>query len=131
MDRGIRHGVLILMLMAGASRLAAQNTEPPAEASSETIAKGKALFAGKGLCLACHGVEGRGGVGPVLADTIWLHGTGTYPEILARILAGVPEDSSVTGAVMPPRGGSALSDADVKLVAAYVWSLSRPRRESP
>ena len=28
------------------------------------------------------------------------------------------------GAIMPPKGGSAITDDQVKAVAAYVWTLS-------
>lgn len=32
----------------------------PMPATPETVAKGKALFEGKGLCYKCHGPEGKG-----------------------------------------------------------------------
>jgi cytochrome c5 len=41
-----------------------------------------------------------------------------------QILAGIDADSSKTGQIMPPKGGSAITEDDVKAVAAYVWSLS-------
>jgi len=40
------------------------------------------------------------------------------------IMSGVPSDKSSDGSVMPAKGGSSLSDEQVKAVAAYVWSLS-------
>jgi mono/diheme cytochrome c family protein len=45
-------------------------------------------------------------------------------EIVKQIMAGVAADKSTTGTVMPPKGGSGLTDVQVKAVAAYVWSLS-------
>ena len=32
----------------------------PVPATADNVAKGKALFEGKGYCFKCHGVEGRG-----------------------------------------------------------------------
>ena len=62
---------------------------------------------------------------PSLADTLWLHSKGEYDRILATILDGVPARESKSGIMMPPRGGSAISDVDARAVAAYIWSLSR------
>jgi len=97
----------------------------PAGVTAEMLVKGKELFQGAGLCMACHGVDGKGSVGPDLTDTTWLHHKGSYEEIVAQVIKGVPEEESKTGTPMPPRGGSALSDEQVRAVAAYVWSLSR------
>src|SRR5262245_42541071 len=36
------------------------------------LAEGQALF--RGLCSGCHGGAGRGGKGPDLTDTRWIHG---------------------------------------------------------
>ncbi len=94
------------------------------------IAKGKELFQGAGLCMACHGPDGKGSVGPDVTDTLWLHHKGSYEEIFAQIVRGIPGDESKSGTPMPPRGGSSLTDAELRAVAAYVWSLSR-RPPSP
>jgi mono/diheme cytochrome c family protein len=88
------------------------------------IEEGGKLFKGAGLCAACHGVSATGGVGPSLVDTVWLHSKGTFEEIARQITAGVPQAQAKSGMMMPPRGGSAISDAQVRAVAAYVWSLS-------
>ena len=123
--------ILLLLLPAA---MAAQSSPPaqplPAGVTADMIAKGKELFQGAGLCMACHGMDGKGSVGPDLSDTLWLHHKGSYEEITAQVIKGIPEDQSKSGAVMPPRGGSALSDAEIRAVAAYVWSLSR-RASSP
>jgi cytochrome c5 len=37
---------------------------------------------------------------------------------------GVPKEESKAGIPMPAKGGSSISDDDVKAVAAYVYSLS-------
>jgi mono/diheme cytochrome c family protein len=88
------------------------------------VAQGKKLFTGEGLCLACHGPDGKGGIGPNLTDKAWLHGKGEFAEIVARVIEGVGADSSKSGQIMPPRGGSSLSDEQVRAVSAYVWTLA-------
>ncbi|MEX0842789.1 MAG: cytochrome c, partial [Gemmatimonadota bacterium] len=75
----------------------------------------------------CHGPEGRGarGVGANLRDRVWWHSDGSYPALVRRIAEGVPrsEARNIFSAAMPPRGGSDISDADLRAVAAYVWSF--------
>ena len=91
------------------------------------IAKGKELFQGPGICIACHGLDAKGAGGPDLTDQVWLHNKGTFPEIVAQILEGISEEKSKSGQPMPPRGGSSLDDGEVRAVAAYVWSLSHQK----
>jgi mono/diheme cytochrome c family protein len=89
------------------------------------VTRGKKVFTGPGVCFACHGMAAEGLSGPSLADTTWLHSRGEYDKIVQLVFTGVDARTSRSGVVMPPRGGSAISDADVRAVAAYVWSLSR------
>jgi mono/diheme cytochrome c family protein len=102
----------------------------PAGVTPVAIAAGKDLFVGEGLCLACHGADAKGSIGPDLTDKIWLHGTGSLADIVARVLVGVSSEQSKLGQIMPPRGGSGITDEQVRAVAAYVWSLShKPARK--
>jgi mono/diheme cytochrome c family protein len=129
MGFGIRHGVLIAALGVAAGPAAAQRADSlPDGVTPAMVAAGKKYFEGEGLCTACHGQDAKGMLGPNLTDKVWLHGKGHYREIVAQILAGVPMDSSRSGQIMPPRGGSALDDEQVRAVAAYVWTLSRGRK---
>jgi mono/diheme cytochrome c family protein len=89
------------------------------------ITRGKTIFHGAGVCFACHGMNGAGMTGPSLADTVWVHNRGEYDKIVQLIMTGVDARASKSGVVMPPKGGSAINDADLRAVAAYVWSLSR------
>jgi mono/diheme cytochrome c family protein len=133
MDIRIGYGVLILSLgaLGCGDRLGSQQPDSlPAGVTPATIAQGKKLFSGEGLCFSCHGPEAKGLVGPDLTDGIWLIGTGKFDQIVARILEGVPADKSKSGVVMPPRGGTKLKDEQVRAVAAYVWSLSRKAGKS-
>lgn len=140
MDTRTRFGLLLLVITAGAVPLAAQtssetsatpatpptSSEAPAGASaSPLIAQGDAVFHGPGNCYACHGSKGEGLVGPSLTDSEWIHSKGTLEEIEAQIVHGVPKEASKSGIPMPPKGGSTISDEDVKACAAYVHSLSQ------
>jgi mono/diheme cytochrome c family protein len=92
------------------------------------ITKGRSVFSGRGTCFACHGADGRGAVGPSLADSAWLHSDGDYAGIVSTITAGVSARASKSGVVMPARGGSAINDEELRAVAAYVWSLRFQQR---
>lgn len=121
---------LVALLVGVFPRVARAQTKSdslPAGVTTEMVAKGKVLFGGSGLCAACHGIEGKGSLGPDLTDSTWLHQKGTFAQIAAQILAGISQDESKSGNPMPARGGSGLDDDEVKAVAAYVWTLSQHR----
>lgn len=78
----------------------------------------------KSTCAACHGADGKGnqGIGaPNLTDAIWLHG-GTRADIHATIHDGRQ------GAM--PAWDKRLSEDDIHVTAAYVYSLSHPGHAS-
>lgn len=91
------------------------------------VETGRRVFHGEGGCTKCHGPDARGGIGPDLTDSDWLHAKGSYVSIVTQILVGVPADKSRSGVPMLPRGGTNISDADVHAVAAYIWALSHRR----
>ncbi len=97
----------------------------PPGVTQAMVDEGKTLFHGAGICVTCHGQNGVGvtGLGPNLGDSEWLHSDGSYDAIVAQIHKGVPTAESKSGIMMPPKGGSAITDEQVKAVAAYVWSL--------
>lgn len=110
--------------VVGPALAAQQAPALPEGVTPAMIEEGAKLFKGAALCAACHGVNATGGVGPSLVDTVWLHSKGTFEEIARQITTGVPQAQAKGGMMMPPRGGSAITDAQVRAVAAYVWSLS-------
>src|SRR2546428_3395241 len=114
-----------ILLGIGAASVAAQRPRDslPPGVTPAMIEEGKRLFDGPGICIACHGPEGKGSIGPDLTDTVWIHHKGAFEEIAALLIRGIPEEDSKSGTPMPPRGGSGLSDAELRLVAAYVWRL--------
>lgn len=78
---------------------------------------GKALFT---ACAACHGVDGKGNqaIGaPNLTDAIWLYG-GTLATVEKTIRDGRNGNM--------PAWRARLGEDDVRVLAAYVYSLSHP-----
>jgi cytochrome c oxidase cbb3-type subunit 3 len=87
------------------------------KAPADWIDSGKARFAT--LCTGCHGADGRGNkdVGaPDLTDRVWLHG-GDFETVVKTITDG--RDSAM------PAHETSLGDTKVRLLAAYVLSLSQ------
>jgi cbb3-type cytochrome c oxidase subunit III len=120
-----RLGLLVAAFaLIGAGQAAAQEKAAPAGVTPAAIAKGDTIFHKSGMCYACHGSNAEGAVGPNLTDAEWLHGDGSYDMIVATVTAGVPADKAKKGIPMPPKGGSSITDEEVKAVAAYVYSLS-------
>jgi mono/diheme cytochrome c family protein len=123
-------GTVLVMFFATAVSAQAQEKAacPPAEVTPAAIKDGDAVFHGPGLCFACHGQDGKGmpnmGANLVGTNKKWLHSKGTYDDIVKQIMTGVTAKESTSGTVMPPKGGSSITDAQVKAVAAYVWNLS-------
>ena len=95
--------------------------------TAAVLARGDSVYHGAGNCYACHGSKGEGLVGPSLIDVEWIHSKGTPEEIAAQVTKGIPKEQSKSGIPMPPKGGSTISDEDVKAVAAYVHSLSQKK----
>jgi len=126
MRRLIRLTVLLIVLTGlGAAGAAAQSL--PEGVTQAMVDKGKEIYAKQGLCFACHGQEGKGLVGPSLADDVWLHSKGSFEDIVTQIVKGVPKEESKSGVPMPPKGGSSITDEEVRAVAAYVYSLSHKK----
>ena len=99
----------------------------PAGVTPAMIAVGDSIFR-KGSCQRCHGMEAKGTVrGPDLTDGTWSQISGTFPEIVEIVTTGVAKAKiKMPGAPfeMKPRGGSNLTDEQVRDVAAYVYTLS-------
>lgn len=69
-------------------------------------------------CAACHGVGGKGNTelgAPNLSDDVWLHGWGEN-AIISIINTGKTNQ-------MPAQAGK-LTEAQIQVLAAYVWGLS-------
>lgn len=102
--------------------------ERPAAVTDSAVARGSVVFHDGGGCAECHGEAGVGSaLAPALNDNKWKSGSGTYQEILERVIHGKPRRETETGQPMPMRGVSELSERDVRAVAAYVWFISHPQ----
>lgn len=103
---------------------------PPAGATPQMVALGDSIFHGQaagGLCFTCHGMDAKGGpLAPPLVKHEWKTGDGSYEFIIKRVTEGMPNPTPPYTSPMPPRGGSALTDEQVKAVSAYVYSISHP-----
>ena len=78
----------------------------------EAVAAGGPIYAMN--CVACHGVNMEGGIGPSFLDDEWLHG-GQASDIIHIIAEGVPAKGMI-----PWKG--ILSPEQIHQVAAYVVS---------
>ena len=123
---GFSAALAILLCGAAGGHQAQADAALPEGVTPAMVSAGGALFKGTGMCSVCHGIDGKGGVGANLTDGTWLHSQGSYQEIVQQITTGVPTKQSKSGIPMPPKGGSGISEAQVKDVAAYVWTLSHP-----
>ena len=107
-----------------AADMPAMDMDLPEGVTAAMVAEGRGLFTGAGVCHACHGPDATGTqLAPDLTDDEWLNIDGSYEAIVNTVMNGVPEPREHP-APMQPRGGSQITDAQVRAVAAYVWSLS-------
>jgi cytochrome c oxidase cbb3-type subunit III len=70
-------------------------------------------------CAACHGADGKGNTAmgaPNLTDKVWLHGWGE--EAIAAMINGGKNN-------LMPAHGSRFTPEQVRVLAAYVWRLSK------
>ena len=80
--------------------------------TADDISKGQTIFTEK--CIACHGPEAGGGVGPNLTDDYWLHG-GSINSIFKVIKYGVPEKGMISWEKQ-------LSPTDIQKLASFIIS---------
>ena len=114
------------LVLAFLATSAVQAQSLPDGVTDAMVREGEQVFAGVGICTACHGPDATGIIGPDLTDAEWLIGDGEYEQLVAQILEGVTaaEATNPMRAIMPPKGGAGITDAQVRAVAAYVWTLS-------
>lgn len=99
--------------------------ELPEGVTQEMVAQGEELFNGPGNCFTCHGRAGSGTpLAPALNEDDWIHIDGSVDELARIIAAGVPQPAQYP-APMPARGGAQIDDAQVRAIAAYVYTISR------
>lgn len=89
--------------------------------SADFIASGKTIFMAN--CVACHGANGDGGIGPNLADRFWIHG-GEVKDIFKTIKYGVPDKGMVPWE-------QTLTPGQIAEVTSYVVSLRDTKPANP
>jgi mono/diheme cytochrome c family protein len=99
--------------------------ELPPGVTQEMVAEGQQLYGSSGNCFTCHGQGGTGTpLAPALNEASWIHIDGSFEAIAQIIAEGVPTPEQFP-APMPARGGAPLTDEQVRLITAYVYSISR------
>lgn len=104
----------------------AANVQLPANVTMDMVNAGRTIFHSTGNCFTCHGADAKGTqLAPNLTDDQWLNTDGSYDGIVKVVTTGVPvpKDKSHPSP-MPPKGGSTITDEQVKQVAAYVYYIS-------
>lgn len=88
-----------------------------------SLSAGEAIYARS--CVACHGDQGQGGVGPNFADEYWIHG-GSINDLFSTIKYGVPEKGMIAWS-------SQLKPTSMQKVASYILSLkgTNPPNQKP
>ncbi len=124
-------GMLSAFLVTGMiGTVKAQDTLPVGrDVRTAYIEAGRDLFHGVGGCNTCHGERGAGSDdGPALrGGARWELGNGDYDWLLHMTqhagwgMRGRGDDAR------PMRGPTGLDSAQVRRVAAYVWSISREK----
>ena len=101
-----------------AAEIAAADARWPSQSPTATVLvlteeaaeRGESVY--RTNCVACHGAELQGGIGPNLVDDEWIHG-GTPEEIHSTIVNGVPAKGMLAW-------GPILSAEQINQVTAYV-----------
>ncbi|MFM8782383.1 MAG: c-type cytochrome [Gemmatimonadota bacterium] len=123
--------VLACMLPIAARAQGTATPARPTDVTDAAIAIGDSIYHSGG-CQRCHGQKGVGANnGPSLVSGAWVQQAGSFDELVATSTHGVPREKVKDASrrfPMGPRGGPMnLDDAQVRAVAAYVWSISRAK----
>ncbi len=102
-------------------------TKDLVDENNVTLADASGIALGKGLytqsCVACHGANGEGGIGPNLTDEYWIHG-GSLNDIYKTIKIGYPEKGMQSWQSM-------YSPVQMKQLTSYVRSLLGTKPSNP
>jgi len=90
----------------------------------ESVDKGKSIYTIN--CLACHGANGEGLIGPNFCDTNWIHG-GAINDLVRIINVGVPAKGMIPW-------DKTLTPEQILQVASYILTLegtNPPNQKAP
>jgi mono/diheme cytochrome c family protein len=113
---------------SGMGNMSMGGSSMPAGVTMAMIAEGDSIFH-KGACARCHGADAKGTArAPNLTAGTWMHGSGSYNDIVKVVTNGVPvseiKDPAHTVAMRGRAGNPPLTDDQVRAVSAYVYSIS-------
>jgi cytochrome c oxidase cbb3-type subunit 3 len=100
-----------ILAAAQANQFDEKNLETSTDA--QDLAIGKTIYTTN--CVACHGSNGEGGVGPNLCDEFWIHG-GSITDVYKTVKNGVPEKGMIAWSAQ-------LKAADIYKVSNYILSM--------
>jgi len=103
----MRSALLAISLLATAAAYAQGITNPLPANDAEVIAKGKRLYNQTG-CIACHGNNARGAVGPDLTDDEWLR---------------QPTDEMIFNTIRNGRSGTVMSGFAGDITDEQIWQI--------
>jgi mono/diheme cytochrome c family protein len=123
MMKAILCGVLLgAACVFSASALHAQQLQNPFGLDAAAAAEGKQLYQTQG-CVACHGNNARGAVGPDLTDDEWLR---------------TPSDEMIFNTIRNGRSGTLMSpfkdfmdDEQIWKIVTYLRDENRKRKDQP
>ncbi len=98
-------------------------TAAKATTDAASLQKGKELFSTKG-CVACHGIDGGGGIGPNLTDNKWILGGGFDNVFKVITKGGRPGKGMVAWE-------TSISKEDRQLLASYIISIQGATSTNP
>jgi len=83
---------------------------------------GKQVF--KTNCVACHGAQAQGIIGPNLTDDYWIDGDGSFNAVVHTIQVGVPAKGMISWKPL-------LKEKDLLAAASYVMSIRGSNPANP
>lgn len=102
--------------------LETEDTLADAMSNDEVLALGATTYSAK--CVACHGNELQGLIGPNLADKYWIRGKGTRMDLVKIIREGVLDKGM-------PEWDKILKKEELYAVAAYILSKKGTMAPNP
>ena len=100
------------------------NVQLPEGVTAGMVNSGAELYPTQ-ACTACHMADATGGpLAPDLTDDEWINIDGEFEQIIQVITEGIAEPIEYPSPMLA-RGGTTMTDDQIRDVAAYVYAISR------